>query len=110
MDPELKFQEIAKLTEGFSGSDLKNLCTAAAYAPIRELLEEEQKKAEEGIPIEDTKTPNLRPLALKDFITARKEVNSSLSEDNILLEDLRKWNELYGDGGAKKRTHLPYFL
>ena len=33
--------ELAELTEGYSGSDLKNLCVAAAYRPIRELLKNE---------------------------------------------------------------------
>jgi SpoVK/Ycf46/Vps4 family AAA+-type ATPase len=33
---------LAEMTEGFSGSDLKNLCIAAAYQPIREILEKEK--------------------------------------------------------------------
>jgi SpoVK/Ycf46/Vps4 family AAA+-type ATPase len=33
------FEELAKETEGYSGSDLKNLCVAAAYRPIREIIE-----------------------------------------------------------------------
>ncbi|KAF8404497.1 hypothetical protein HHK36_009382 [Tetracentron sinense] len=38
-----KFEELADATEGYSGSDLKNLCIAAAYRPVQELLEEEEK-------------------------------------------------------------------
>ena len=30
---------LARDTEGYSGSDLRNLCVAAAYRPIREVLE-----------------------------------------------------------------------
>ncbi|PNT72422.1 hypothetical protein BRADI_2g43980v3 [Brachypodium distachyon] len=40
----IDFKELATLTEGYSGSDLKNLCVTAAYRPVRELIQEEQKK------------------------------------------------------------------
>ena len=35
--------QIAKATERYSGSDLKELCKEAAYGPIRDLLREEQR-------------------------------------------------------------------
>uniref|UniRef100_A0ACD5VIU8 Uncharacterized protein n=1 Tax=Avena sativa TaxID=4498 RepID=A0ACD5VIU8_AVESA len=40
----IDFKELATLTEGYSGSDLKNLCVTAAYRPVRELLQKEQQK------------------------------------------------------------------
>lgn len=30
-----KAEELAAMTDGYSGSDLKNLCTSAAYRPVR---------------------------------------------------------------------------
>eukprot|EP00850_Spirogloea_muscicola_P019691 SM000196S05383 [mRNA] locus=s196:160666:169231:- [translate_table: standard] len=45
LDDAFSFAELANSTEGYSGSDLKNLCVAAAYQPIRELLKEEKKEA-----------------------------------------------------------------
>jgi len=39
------FESISEETDGYSGSDLKNLCIAAAHQPIRELLEHEKKKS-----------------------------------------------------------------
>ncbi|PUZ55742.1 hypothetical protein GQ55_5G236800 [Panicum hallii var. hallii] len=49
---DIDFKELAKMTEGYSGSDLKNLCVTAAYRPVRELLQKEKemkkdKKAKE---------------------------------------------------------------
>ena len=35
---DVKLSSIAEKTEGYSGSDLKALCTAAAMRPVRELL------------------------------------------------------------------------
>jgi SpoVK/Ycf46/Vps4 family AAA+-type ATPase len=44
--PGFSAEELAALTEGYSGSDLKALCVAAAYRPIRELLAAEDKARE----------------------------------------------------------------
>ncbi|XP_028752017.1 uncharacterized AAA domain-containing protein C16E9.10c [Neltuma alba] len=41
----LDLKEIAVMTEGYTGSDLKNLCTAAAYRPVRELIKQEKLEA-----------------------------------------------------------------
>ncbi|KAF6163203.1 hypothetical protein GIB67_025067 [Kingdonia uniflora] len=45
LEPVFKYNELANVTEGYSGSDLKNLCIAAAYRPVQELLAEENKSA-----------------------------------------------------------------
>jgi len=36
--------EVAALTEGYSGSDLQELCKAAAFQPLRELLRDEKSR------------------------------------------------------------------
>ncbi|KHN26501.1 ATPase family AAA domain-containing protein 1-A [Glycine soja] len=40
----LDFKELATMTEGYTGSDLKNLCITAAYRPVRELIQQERMK------------------------------------------------------------------
>ncbi|ESW32115.1 hypothetical protein PHAVU_002G294200 [Phaseolus vulgaris] len=45
VDNELDFKELANMTEGYTGSDLKNLCTTAAYRPVRELIQQERLKS-----------------------------------------------------------------
>ncbi|KHM99935.1 Putative AAA domain-containing protein C24B10.10c [Glycine soja] len=45
VDNELEFKELATMTEGYTGSDLKNLCTTAAYRPVRELIQQERLKS-----------------------------------------------------------------
>jgi len=47
LDTSLDIEELASMTEGFSGSDLKNFCVAAAYRPIRELIKKEKEEKEE---------------------------------------------------------------
>ncbi|RZC31297.1 ATPase family AAA domain-containing protein 1-A isoform B [Glycine soja] len=44
VDEKLDFKEVATMAEGYSGSDLKNLCTTAAYRPVRELIQQERLK------------------------------------------------------------------
>ncbi|PNY04375.1 spastin [Trifolium pratense] len=41
VDDGLDFKELATMTEGYSGSDLKNICATAAYRPVRELIQQE---------------------------------------------------------------------
>ena len=45
-EPCLDIGELAILTEGYSGSDLTDLCKQAAYMPIRDLLKEERVHAD----------------------------------------------------------------
>jgi len=190
LGPDVDLDELSTLLHGYSGSDLRNLCIAAAYNPIRELLKAEKSgKAPKGAaaaavkakaaaaatgnvgavvdgaaaaavtadtdadkvvidadaptptvaapvaPVdgyadsedssdeedplsavvlvpEDVPTPTIRPLSQADFLKAKEEVSSSVSEDAISIAELRKWGEEYGDGfgnGTKSKA-LTYFL
>ncbi|XP_011005218.1 PREDICTED: uncharacterized protein LOC105111534 [Populus euphratica] len=99
LEPDFQFDKLANATEGYSGSDLKNLCIAAAYRPVEELLEEE-KGGKNGA------APALRPLNLNDFIQSKAKVGPSVSFDAASMNELRKWNEQYGEGGSRK--HSPF--
>ena len=48
MADDVDVAHVASRTEGFSGSDLKAVCTAAAMAPLRELLAASGKSAKVG--------------------------------------------------------------
>ncbi|KAJ4951110.1 hypothetical protein NE237_027942 [Protea cynaroides] len=97
IEPDFGFDELANATEGYSGSDLKNLCIAAAYRPVQELLEEEIKG---GV---TNSVPVLRSLNLDDFIQAKSKVGASVAYDATSMNELRKWNEhLF----LKKKPHV----
>ncbi|KAF2946962.1 uncharacterized protein [Oryza sativa Japonica Group] len=98
LESDFRFDELANSTEGYSGSDLKNLCIASAYRPVHELLEEEKK----GGPC--SQNTGLRPLRLDDFIQAKAKVSPSVSYDATSMNELRKWNEQYGEGGSRTRS------
>ncbi|KAM5574329.1 hypothetical protein ABKV19_013684 [Rosa sericea] len=44
VDDKLDFRELATMTEGYSGSGLKNLFTTSGYQPVRELIQAETQK------------------------------------------------------------------
>ncbi|KAF9671201.1 hypothetical protein SADUNF_Sadunf12G0022800 [Salix dunnii] len=124
---DLDFKELATMTEGYSGSDLKNLCVTAAYRPVRELLQQERvkdkekkQKSEEGTSSEDaadTKEEGkeesviiLRPLNMDDMRQAKNQVAASFATEGSVMNELKQWNELYGEGGSRKKQQLSYFL
>ncbi|XP_042481208.1 calmodulin-interacting protein 111 isoform X2 [Macadamia integrifolia] len=123
----LDFKELASMTEGYSGSDLKNLCTTAAYRPVRELIQQERlkdlerkRRAEEEQTSEEgpdtTEEPKeervitLRPLNMEDMRQAKNQVAASFAAEGSIMSELKQWNDLYGEGGSRKREQLSYFL
>ncbi|XP_022725142.1 uncharacterized protein LOC111281759 isoform X2 [Durio zibethinus] len=96
--PNFSFDKLASATEGYSGSDLKNLCIAAAYRPVQELLEEEKKGGKKDA------AALLRPLNLDDFVQSKAKVGPSVAYDATSMNELRKWNEQYGEGGSRSKS------
>ncbi|KAG0564340.1 hypothetical protein M758_8G098200 [Ceratodon purpureus] len=115
--PDFHVEELAAATDGYSGSDLKSLCTTAAYRRIRELLDQEKKDKEkakaEGKDLPQTEagvTPYIRPLTMADMRQAMEKVRSSVASDAGSMMELQQWNEQYGEGGTRKKTTLSYFM
>ncbi|KAL4594986.1 hypothetical protein ACB092_12G058500 [Castanea dentata] len=123
----LDFKELATLTEGYSGSDLKNLCITAAYRPVRELIQQERlkdkrtrQKDEESNSSEGTSETKeedkddqeitLRPLSMEDMRQAKNQVAASFAAEGSIMAELKQWNDLYGEGGSRKKQQLTYFL
>lgn len=84
MIEETGFAEIARLTEGYSGADLKSLCREAAMGPLRDA------KGKLG----DIAANDIRPVLLKDFVTAVKRIKPSVGAQE--LQRYVKWNDQFG--------------
>ncbi|CAN6331836.1 unnamed protein product [Urochloa humidicola] len=160
VDENIDFKELATMTEGYSGSDLKNLCVTAAYRPVRELLKKEREKelerreketkekaaakaenpeapeckkenseskeenseskeknsegktdrSEAKVEGEKEETIDLRPLTMEDLKQAKNQVAASFAAEGVVMNELKQWNELYGEGGSRKKQQLTYFL
>ncbi|KAK4903186.1 hypothetical protein LTR27_000114 [Elasticomyces elasticus] len=99
LDPRVELGKLAEQTPLYSGSDLKNLCVAAALAAVREENELAVSKAEDR----DFKLPEKRILMPSHFETAVKEISASISEDMSSLGAIRKFDEQFGDRKGRKK-------
>ncbi|XP_020554761.1 uncharacterized protein LOC105177420 isoform X1 [Sesamum indicum] len=104
---DVDFNAIAHMTDGFSGSDLKNLCRAAAYRPVREILETDKQKSPQGA---DKKQGEIRPLKMEDFKHACDQIRASVSNESRSVGEMLRWNELHGEGGSKRNATLSYYI
>ncbi|KAI3688665.1 hypothetical protein L2E82_46411 [Cichorium intybus] len=115
LSPDIDLDAVASMTEGYSGSDLKNLCVTAAHRPIREIIEKEKKEQAaaiaEGKPAPAlSESSDIRPLNLDDFKFAHEQVCASVSSESVNMNELVQWNELYGEGGSRRKKALSYFM
>ncbi|KAL0265630.1 UNVERIFIED_CONTAM: hypothetical protein PYX00_011343 [Menopon gallinae] len=74
---------IAIDTDGYSGSDMFNLCREASLEPLREISD---IRAVDG--------DKTRPIDLNDFKRAMRQIRKSVSSSD--LELYQKWNERFG--------------
>jgi len=112
---DVDLEALANLTDGYSGSDLKNLCITAAHCPIREILEREKKErtlaeAENRPAPPQCCSGDVRSLKFSDFKHAHEQVCASISSDSNNMNELVQWNDLYGEGGSRQKTSLSYFM
>ncbi|KAJ9464153.1 putative uncharacterized protein LOC103934149 isoform X3 [Diplonema papillatum] len=119
--PDVNLESIASSTPGFTGSDLKNLCVAAVYRPIRAFLKEnpcdfpldsdpfEDKERSRLQLLKDAATP-LPQVTQPDFEAALRSISATVHENAPAIEELRRWNEMYGEDGSRRPNSLSYYM
>ncbi|XP_069810248.1 spastin [Dendropsophus ebraccatus] len=78
--------QLARLTEGYSGSDITALAKDAALGPIRELKPEQVK---------NMSASEMRNIKFSDFQNSLKKIKCSVSA--ATLESYIRWNKEFGD-------------
>ncbi|KAK3704922.1 hypothetical protein QZH41_016745 [Actinostola sp. cb2023] len=80
-----EIDQLARLTDGYSGSDLTALAKDAALGPIRDLKMEQLKKMSIN---------QVRDITLQDFLTSLRMIRASVAPDT--LRAYEHWNNDYG--------------
>lgn len=80
-------KEVAQLSDGYSGADIRNLCSEAALGPIRNL---------DPSLMEHIRAEDVRPLAIEDFLNAFRRIRSSVAPKD--LDQYVLWDSTYGSG------------
>ncbi|XP_076991117.1 spastin isoform X5 [Tamandua tetradactyla] len=78
--------QLARMTDGYSGSDLTALAKDAALGPIRELKPEQVK---------NMSASEMRNIQISDFTESLKKIKRSVSPQT--LEAYIRWNKDFGD-------------
>ncbi|XP_065811878.1 spastin [Labrus bergylta] len=84
-----ELSQLARMTEGYSGSDLTSLAKDASLGPIRELRPEQ---------VRNMKASEVRNICFRDFVDSLKKIKSSVGIKT--LELYVRWNRDYGDTTA----------
>jgi SpoVK/Ycf46/Vps4 family AAA+-type ATPase len=80
MTPDVDFHILTQLTEGYSGSDIKDICQVVRQEVIRELFESGEA---------DNTTKKPRPLSMNDFKRAISNRRPSVSKE--MIKEYDKW-------------------
>lgn len=118
LDPAVDLASLAKRTNLYSGSDLKNVCVSAAVSAVTEekastdvLKDGNVKQTPRSEPESSTKeveVPERRVLCPNHFEKALVEVTPSISESMETIELLRKFDKQYGNAKDKKKKLMGF--
>ncbi|KAK8165586.1 putative ATPase family AAA domain-containing protein 1 [Phyllosticta citrichinensis] len=100
LDEKLDLRDVARRTPFYSGSDLKNLCVAAALNCVKE---ENPRQPHDQPPKDESLYPPRRTLHTRHFAAAFEEIGASISEDMASLVSIRKFDDQFGDNRKNKK-------
>ena len=78
-----ELDQVVEKSKGYSGSDMKNLCTEASMCPLRNIVD-----------FSDLKVDEVPPVMIHHFLDAFKNTRSSVSQQDI--KQLLEWNQNFG--------------
>ena len=86
-DPRVKTHELAKLFEGYSASDVKDVCQAGQLKAVHALFDSSEYKE----PTEGQTLPQPKSLTMADFRLIKSQRKPSVSLE--MIRAYHKWNE-----------------
>lgn len=118
VEDNIDFDRIARLCEGYSGSDLTELCKKAAYIPIRELLDQEkdgQLSSQMPRPLKHSDLEKVLSVSKSSRVVATEYSNRRQSElqsrsgpsseySDVRLSDFLKFIAVFGGNSRDRKS------
>jgi len=113
VDTAVNFTRIAERLEGYTGSDIKEVCREA----VVQISHEQAQIADQGDlgsrkngAGEVTSLQRLRPVTMDDFEKSLGKLKKSVSERGRELARVWEWNDEYGEIKRERNDHLPQLM
>lgn len=110
MASDIDFSEVARQLEGYTGSDIKEVCREAvvciAHEAAKSLEERSADKREDYADVEEEEAM-LRPVTREDFTRALQKLSASVSERGREVSRVWEWNDQYGEVKRKQKQLTP---
>ncbi len=113
---DVDFDKLADNLDGYTGSDIKEVCREAVVRISHELarsIEQGNLQCEKGHPADELKADYaLRPVCMKDFQFAMKKLKSSINDNGREIAKVIEWNSKYGEikRSKKKNMHVNLYI
>ena len=92
VDQNINYDKLVKLTDGYSGADICNVCREASFMPMRrELLANRGRRVEDLVNDQDFRTKIRAPIVMNDFEKAISNISKSVSQKDLEVYD--KWTK-----------------
>lgn len=121
LDAACNITELAASMEGYTGSDIKEICREACVAVAHERaqwLEGSAGGLDSSLPASmepgHVHANALRPVAMEDFKQAMRKLKASVDSSGREMSKVLDWNEKYGEvkrkNGRRKKGHLQMYI
>ena len=92
VDKNINYDKLVKLTEGYSGADISNVCREASFMPMRrELIANKGRKIEDLVNDPDFRAKIRAAICMPDFEKAIGNISKSVSAKDLEVYD--KWTK-----------------
>ncbi len=120
LDMNVNLTSIAERLEGYTGSDIKEVCREA----VVQISHEQARMLDQGLQLNSDDDEDiihsqdadlsslqiLRPVTNEDFDSAMSKLKRSVSEKGKELQRVWEWNDEYGEIKKRKRDQMPQLM